>query len=792
MAVNEHVNKVVYGNDTLIDLTGDDVQRSDVRSGVVFHLPTGEQTTGTGSGANYVTPEDFGAVGDGVTDDSQAVQDACDAGYAVYFGSDKTYYLASTVMIDHDCHLFGGAGATIKTATPSGGVTPNGIVVTGTLKNTTALTSDYASTGTGDNGGNQSTLTDMTGIEIGDILIVTAEDQYYSYSRQYYYLGATLLVSDIYNGHIYTSNSMPWDITNTANVTVQVYSAPTAIVDGLNFVSDLDSRGNYKYLLTLSYSKNSVVRNCNLTQMDNGIILDHTVNALIDNVAVSKSKYDNALSGDGYGICVSSCSNTEIKRILSICSQGCINASGRIPNINTYIHECNLASECRPIGIDMHENSYNIVIEDCTLAGLSLYGTATVNRCRFIRTNRVDNSTSITIRGSHDPRWAMFKITNCVFDLLSSGGLSVQIDHPIQQTGVQAIDCIIGSVEIGDCTGGQLIYRPSTDSTVLSNTIRRLILHNWRDCYNLYLNGSAINYAEIIDCTFIPANGIWLNTNGVFGYSGIGTLVRRSNYPQIDKTFANIPKTGTNYYLPYGTSITFASSDTSAHYQVCGKNVISNDVSDFSIGNVTGSVGNDLNRSIKSNFANALSVNANGELVFTQPNSTTKAAIYSKCLLYITQVGYITMSCKLKNTGNTSGAAFYPYIAILNGATGKITYRGNGTAQTATANGAVITHKHAVQAGDLVLCYIYHNTAVAESETTLSEYVAEYRPYEDGDSAVYKPYVGSSRIGDGTLYSVSGYNNILIDASSAAGASFTVDYLDNPLGSAPNAVGVSF
>lgn len=44
---NTYVNKVIYGNDTLIDLTDDDVLRSDVLSGKKFHLPTGEATTGT-------------------------------------------------------------------------------------------------------------------------------------------------------------------------------------------------------------------------------------------------------------------------------------------------------------------------------------------------------------------------------------------------------------------------------------------------------------------------------------------------------------------------------------------------------------------------------------------------------------------------------------------------------------------------------------------------------------------------------------------------------------------------
>ena len=47
MANNTYINKVIYGNDTLIDLTGDDVARSDVLSGKYFHLPTGERTTGT-------------------------------------------------------------------------------------------------------------------------------------------------------------------------------------------------------------------------------------------------------------------------------------------------------------------------------------------------------------------------------------------------------------------------------------------------------------------------------------------------------------------------------------------------------------------------------------------------------------------------------------------------------------------------------------------------------------------------------------------------------------------------
>ena len=44
---NQYKNKVIYGGNTLIDLTIDDVTRSDVLTGKKFHLPSGEPTTGT-------------------------------------------------------------------------------------------------------------------------------------------------------------------------------------------------------------------------------------------------------------------------------------------------------------------------------------------------------------------------------------------------------------------------------------------------------------------------------------------------------------------------------------------------------------------------------------------------------------------------------------------------------------------------------------------------------------------------------------------------------------------------
>ena len=47
---NEKVNKVVYGNNTLIDLTSDTATEDKVLQGYTFHKADGTQTVGTASG----------------------------------------------------------------------------------------------------------------------------------------------------------------------------------------------------------------------------------------------------------------------------------------------------------------------------------------------------------------------------------------------------------------------------------------------------------------------------------------------------------------------------------------------------------------------------------------------------------------------------------------------------------------------------------------------------------------------------------------------------------------------
>lgn len=729
-----------------------------------------------------VSPEQFGAKGDGETDDSQAVQDAVDAGYAVYFASNKTYYLASAVNINHDCRLIGGENTVIKTesVTENGTTTlNNAFFVTGTLKKTTTLTSDYyeSRNQTTANVSNRFTLTDMDGIEIGDLMEIVAEDQYYAYSRQYYYLGGMMMVAEVYDGRIYTTIGLPFDIENTENVTVKIYSAPSVIFENLHFVSDTAQVG-FRFFIEAEYCKNSTVRNCTMEKMWNGVRFYRCYNSNIDTMILGESKDDNSIGEDSYGICIESCTNTTIEKVDTIVAQEAIDLTGHIPNINTYISNCRISAACRAVGIGLHENAYNTVIEDCIVGGMALYGTAIVNRCKFINNKRpAVDTTSLTLYGSHDGRYARFHIYDCEFAEDSDTSSAIQIAKPVTQNPVQSFANVIGEVIVKNCRGGLLRINPTIDSVVTSNTVERIEIDHWSGCYEIYhTNDSVINFMDINESTFI--NPRWINRHtDALNFTNANFISVKSKNPQVDKLYVDITEHGGNYVLPEGVGITFTSADSSAHYVVCGRNIASNNPDDYTIGSVSGSAGGDISFTPNSDYSSALSKNESGNLVLTRPNKTTTPAIYPMVMLYVDKPVAFKISAKIKNIGETNGQTFYPYICIIDADTGKITYRGNGTSGTATADGVTITHSYAVTGNRYVFGYLGETSGVANAITEISDYFIEAVESEFESTMAYEPYRGSSRIGNGTLTSIEGKNNIMCSPASFS-ASFKVDRLD--------------
>ena len=703
----------------------------------------------------------YGAVGDGITDDSAAIQAAVNANYDVYLESNKTYYIASTITTSHDIHLHGGKNTVIKTKTPSGGVVNNGLFACGTLKTTTTLVDDYISNNLSetDNSTNRFKLTDMTNAEIGDIMVITATDQYYSYNRQYYYLGGTLLISDKDNDYIYTSDALPWDIENTNNVSVKIYSAPTVIIENLHFESDLDSNGSYRYCVSFERCKNSIIRNCSITEMDNGVYIGESINTLVDGITVAMTPGMGESLRDHYGIAVYGSSNTHITRVLSECANSCIDLSGYIPNMNTYITHCNLFGSNRVDGLGMHENAYNTIVTDCVLCGMIGYGPVIVQRCRFVQGRRQnDSNVAISYRGSHIAKYATLTVSDCI---LEGDNLQISLPHPVPQSPIQSYDHVIGDVRIENCVGGRLVYIPNTSSTILSNTINRLTLINWKDCYEVYHTTAAIKEMYVHNCTF--KHTIWMNNHAnTFSQTNIDYLHFTNDYPQQDIVGVDGLGYGGTYILGSPTYINF-SEDSPApnnHYTVCGRNIASTYATDYDLGSISASQGSALTRTPNENYTSLLTTNSNNELVFTRTNSYG-IYIWLKCFAFIRETSDANISCVVKNTGSTNGSSFRLGVIVIDPTTGNVRSHNQSSAVTATAVGEIITlSKTQIVANSLISIYIQSNNGASGDETTIQDFAALIDTSLP-DYKLVEKYSGSSRDGAGLLNAPVGTVNIM-------------------------------
>ena len=96
-------------------------ERQAMINDVLNQVPSGG---GGGSGAGvqlgFVTPEMYGAAGDGVTDDTAAIQQAVDENYRIRLGDNKTYRITKSIILRNGVEFFGGVNTVLKNTTERG------------------------------------------------------------------------------------------------------------------------------------------------------------------------------------------------------------------------------------------------------------------------------------------------------------------------------------------------------------------------------------------------------------------------------------------------------------------------------------------------------------------------------------------------------------------------------------------------------------------------------------------------------------------------------------------------
>ncbi|MBX4147495.1 glycosyl hydrolase family 28-related protein [Paenibacillus lautus] len=385
--------------------------------------------------------KDFGAVGDGVTDDTLAIQaafNATDIGGIVEFENNKTYLVSSELQSRKNIRIRGN-GATI--ITNFSGV---GMRLQGNLRFNRSVTADYVK------GTPYITMGDVTGISVGDLVSVRSSILFNT-SRAHYYRGGNCIVTRISGNNVYLSMTFPFDMTVaslTADGTIGVfiYEPLQVEVQDLTLIhSGTLPQGTIGILA--AYTKNSVIRNVNVDNFVSCIEVNRCVNMDIDRVKTGRSYYAGTITS--YGIVNKSCTNVRITN--TVCSSGIagFDSGGAETVFGTVCENCSFSSESGSYGLGMHENSWSASFRNCQITGLKLSGNCVLENCTIGVYAGINNYMYLGIGDRYEDNSYTFK--DCDF---LNGTFRLSGDHQLD-----ALTRIyLGGIHFENCRGLSAVY----------------------------------------------------------------------------------------------------------------------------------------------------------------------------------------------------------------------------------------------------------------------------------------------------------------------------------------------
>ncbi len=484
-------------------------------------------TGGGGGNKRSVKPEDFGAVGDGTTDDTLALLRTVQSNQDIVFTSGKTYIVSGRITLKPGQKLTGNH-ATLKKAPQPVSITTSTPITTGV---TTQITTDQT----------------PVGYAVGNSLVFSQGAQAQLDNQKNLSTSMSKIAS--IQGNVITLDS-PINQTFSGTTDIHVSFASVEMKDGCSVV-DLIFEGNsanwtwarWECTHEIDITGNQcIVQNCRIqnapgeavvlqgvgnvvrdTQManlnGNGVHFSGSSHAVIDNVTVNGA---NAVIAVGH-------------------QQGCIIASNSVDD--TYISNCSLTGGLTGIGgFDSPGNSNNTFINNsiynCGM-GIQAVLSATNN---IISGNRIYNcGTRLTgIVVSADVNGG-FQINN---NVLLNCGIQIRSASVGNLSAPSGVQCVSNHIENADLWVGGLNHSKVSQNTVLAGNIRV-----FQQCDSLDITGNSIDNTgdTARPCIQVDANNITnlnLSQNTITGgFSGI--------------TFG---ATGQTNFTIVGNSITSASS----------------------------------------------------------------------------------------------------------------------------------------------------------------------------------------------------------------------------------------
>ena len=239
---------------------------------------------------------DYGAVGNGVADDTAAIQAAIDAisltGGELLFppGAYKITSSLVKTFADGVNIAVRGYGAKIDATAITTG---NAIELGGSRVSSTALGANVSKNS------DTYTVASAAGVTAGRVLLITSTDLW-NPTRPYYYKGEISLVEKI-SGTTITNYKPLYDGYAAATTTVHILNMPQISVEGIEIACNADV-----IALQILYSRNPTVRNCNVHgSRYAGVYVGYCLGGTIDNNYVY-DVWNGTVTGTSYGVVIGS------------------------------------------------------------------------------------------------------------------------------------------------------------------------------------------------------------------------------------------------------------------------------------------------------------------------------------------------------------------------------------------------------------------------------------------------------------------------------------------------------
>jgi hypothetical protein len=488
-----------------------DVAKGDAMIAVKQPFTGAVERTQHDKNAEWVSVKDFGAVGDGITDDTIAIGKALDAletneGELLF--PPGNYLITSSiskVFSDGKNITVRGYGAKIVATS----------IITGiaiTLSGSRGVSTPLAATVT--KGASTFSVTSATGFSKGKLCLITSTDLW-NPTRAYYYKGEISLIENI-SGTTITNSGPLYDGYTDSTTTIHALNMPSIKIEGLEIEC------NYNIIaLKLAYIKNPIVRDCIVHgSRYAGIYVDYTIGGEISGNLL----YDlwNNSTGTSYGISIGTAQCCKVSNNTIYGTRHSVTVGGFEPTRWTIIsgNTCSNSVQETVVGsIDLHGNTENSIVSGNLGSGINCSGINTI----FSNNILINHSKEIPVILIYQEINSDYHIITCNrINSYGSSAKGIYISPSVENLNIGKLLISSNTVE---CVAYSCFIQPRT-SSVTGCSINSLIIAN-----NTFKSSSVFafifqnNVAATYSCGEILSNGNTYESINYDAFSCLGNTI---------------------------------------------------------------------------------------------------------------------------------------------------------------------------------------------------------------------------------------------------------------------------